>query len=734
MIAKQIPMKSARKSDFGSLVTYLTDGQGKSERVGVVTVTNCESNDAEIAILEVLNTQTQNTRAKSDKTFHLVVSFAPGEHPDDAILREIENRICDGIGFGQHQRVSVVHHDTDILHVHIAINKIHPTRYTMNEPFNVFHKLGQLCDKLENEFGLERTNHKSSKQHGENRAADMEQHADIESLLGWIRRECADQIGAARSWSELHEILRQHGLEIHPRGNGLVITAANGINVKASSVHRDFSKNKLEAKVGVFEPSSGQQPEMESARGYRKKPMPSRINTVELYARYKEVQQAGGAARATAWARASARKKRLIEDARRSGRLKRLAIKLMKGSGIVKKVLYSATSMTLRGEIANINSRYLKERQEAFDSYRRRTWADWLQAEAIGGDQEALEAMRARTATKGLRGNALAGKVHPGIPHSQVKQDGITKTGTIIYSAGNTSIRDDGDKLKVSRGADQAGLQVALLLAMERYGDRITVSGTAIFKEEIAMAAAAARLPISFDDADLERRRLQLTQPESAKERTNEQQERGRSDRGRHASGGVSNPDTAGRGDSWGEKLGAGPGAPTDACRVAKPNLGRVGKKPPPASQNRLRGLRELGVVQFSDRSEVLLPGDVSGHVEQQGAKPDNGLRRDVSGPGLSINAARAAAATYVFEREQKRLTLFDIPKHIHYTFDNDGPATFGGIRSVAGQALALLQRDEQIMVLPVDDATARRLGRVTIGTELTVHANGSIKKKGRSR
>ena len=53
-----------------------------------------------------------------------------------------------------------------------------------------------------------------------------------------------------------------------------------------------------------------------------------------------------------------------------------------------------------------------------------------------------------------------------------------------------------------------------------------------------------------------------------------------------------------------------------------------------PESQNRLRALSKLGVVQLTHGSEVLLPRDVPGVVEHQGAKPDNGLRRDVSRSG----------------------------------------------------------------------------------------------------
>ena len=132
MIAKHVAMKSVKKSDFAELVKYMTDEQEKNERIGFVSVTNCQSDRPDAAVLEIINTQGKNTRAESDKTFHLVVSFPAGEQPADVVLKEIEAKLCDGLGYGEHQRVSVVHHDTDNLHIHIAINKIHPTRYTLH--------------------------------------------------------------------------------------------------------------------------------------------------------------------------------------------------------------------------------------------------------------------------------------------------------------------------------------------------------------------------------------------------------------------------------------------------------------------------------------------------------------------------------------------------------------------------------------------------------------------------
>ncbi|WP_426107450.1 TraI/MobA(P) family conjugative relaxase [Massilia sp. TSP1-1-2] len=862
MLAKHVPMESAKKSDFGELIEYMTDPQDKNERVGTVTVTNCQSDRAEIAMLEVFNTQIQNKRSGADKTYHLIVSFRPGEQPELDVLKAIEERICAGLGFVEHQRISAVHHDTDNVHMHIAINKIHPTRYTINEPFNAYHTLAQLCEKLEVEFGLEKDNHTPTKGRGENRAADMERHSDVESLLGWIKRECQEQIHAAQSWSALHEIMRDHGLEIREHANGLIISAENGISVKASSVHREFSKKNLEGRLGSFPKS--QAAKNAPKKSYEKKPMCSKVNTVELHARYKHSQQSAMSIRESEWAKAVVKKNRLIEDAKRAGRLKRAAIKISGAPGIGKKVMYAAVSKTLRDDIAAINKEYKKERQDIYEKYQRMVWADWLRKEAMAGDQEALEALRSRPASTGLKGNTVAGKGARQTGATPFRHDSITKRGTIIYKVGASAVRDDGDKLNVSRGADDAALLAALRMAAERYGDIITVNGDAAFKEGIARAAAAANLPISFDDAALEARRQQLTKTHTTKESKNgtysgpnKSQVGGRQDSGRYGSDGQVARSAAARSAASVARAGhaAGPGRPGHADSI-KPDTGKAGQRPSPQARNAVRGLPELGVVHVAERGEMLLPRHVPGGVEQQGAKPNNRVRRDIRRPGglrpvgaigsiptakahvgkpnvsklgipppgalrpigafrsisstkahvgkpnvgklgitpppaskdrlrplselgaISIGdrggadapipkpapqspapqspapkAARAdagirrdifrleteslgdaAADKYVAEREQKRIILFDIPKHIRYNFTNDVTVLFGGLRRIDGQALALLKQGEEVIVLPIDDATARRLKRVTVGEQIGVTAKGAIKTKGRSR
>jgi hypothetical protein len=262
--------------------------------------------------------------------------------------------------------------------------------------------------------------------------------------------------------------MQVNGLRLHERGNGLVITALDGTTVKASSIGRDYSKNKLESRFGIFEHSSEKMGNDRPAKRYEQKPMRSRVDTVELYARYKNEMSAMNPLRAAELSRAIKRKNRLVEDTKRSGRLKRAAIKLIKGERIEKKLMYAATSKTLKDEIGKINKQNFKERQAIYNKYKRRAWADWLKEKATEGNQEALSALRARLVALGLKGDTVSGNGWQTKQRIQAEQDSITKKGTIIYRVGRTIVRDDGERLKVGRDVTQSGLQTVLIMAVER--------------------------------------------------------------------------------------------------------------------------------------------------------------------------------------------------------------------------------------------------------------------------
>lgn len=509
MIVKHVPMRALRKSSFAELARYLSDPQDHRERVGDLRMANCHADEWADALLEVMATQARNTRAQGDKTYHLIISFRAGEQPPAADLAEIERRICAGLGFAEHQRVSAVHHDTDNLHVHVAINKIHPARLTMHEPFRAYRTLALLCASIETDFGLEHDNHQARQHGAHSRASDMEHAAGMESLLGWIRRECLPQLQQAESWRSLHQVLQDHGLKLHVRGNGLVMQSDDGTTVKASSVSREFSKARLEKRLGAFRAAPATAMQQPSAI-YSLRPLhtPS-VDTSALYAKYQVEQHSHRARGTAARAQITAKRTREIEAARSAARLKRAGIRLMVGDVQIKRLLYAQTHRTLKAEIEAIRAHHGTEAQATANRHRRMSWRDWLQQQAKRGDAQALAALRANEARQRMGGNTVAGqpprKNAPAAPPEHV-----TKKGTLIYRVGQTAIRDDGECLRVSRNATPDGLAAALQIAVQRHGSVLTVQGTDAFKEQLARAAAASRIGVRFADASLEQRRVAL--------------------------------------------------------------------------------------------------------------------------------------------------------------------------------------------------------------------------------
>lgn len=508
MIVKHVPMRSLRRSSFAELCRYLTDPQGHRERLGDVSMTNCHSIEVEDALLEVLANQARNTRAVGDKTYHLIISFRAGEQPAAPTLAAIEERICLGLGFGEHQRLSVVHHDTDNLHIHVAINKIHPTRLTMHEPFRAYRTLAALSSTLEVDFGLERDNHQAQKRGAENKVSDMESATGIESLTSWIKRECLPKIQQAQSWDALHQVLQDHGLTLQVRGNGLVIQAGDGMLVKASSVARDLSKGRLEKRLGVFQASPGKALHQPSV-AYSPKPLPSPgCDTTELYAQYQQAQKEFKAQNAAARARARIQRDRAVESAKAIARLKRGSVRLMVADGKAKRFLYAQTHQVLRGAVESACKVYRKEVQGISSLNRQLSWREWLQQQAEQGDSKALAALRANQARQQVRGNTFTGTAKNKKSTATMPPEHVTKKGTLIYRVGDASVRDDGDCLHVSRNAGVEGLREALLMASKRYGQVLTVHGTDEFKEAVAQAAATGGISVRFTETALEQRRL----------------------------------------------------------------------------------------------------------------------------------------------------------------------------------------------------------------------------------
>lgn len=734
MIARELSLHHSQRSNFAVLVQYMTHGHAQGERVGLITVTNCHSDDPTSAALEVLNTQALNLRSRTDKTYHLIISFRQGEIPDAETLAAIEARLSACIGFAEHQRVSAIHHDTDHLHLHVAINKVHPTRYTCRDPFQSHRNLARTCVELEREFGLVPDNHISQKCSSENRAADMERQTGMESLLGWVQRQCLDGMLDASTWAQLHQVMRDNGLQLRLRANGLVVSSESGSTVKASSIARALSKRALEERLGPFEYATESLTFSAPRRSYVKAPFAPTLDTTLLFARYQQAQQRNIDGRSSAMTFARSSKERRINMAKQIGRVKRAAIKLVGGSRAEKKLQHALASHTLKKSLCAIQQEHRKACRKIATDNARLSWLEWLQGEAKQGDQCALAVLRSRQSKQNSSATTSVRVSDTPVNAGAQNAEHVTKQGTLLYRVGGGEVRDDGTTLRVSAQTGQQGLQETLALAIARFGSALHIDGSDEFKEQIVIASTAARLRLTFDDAMLEQRRQQLFHSKYHTEKSDDHDQRA----GKPGLGSVE------RYRATSTVLNQrGPQNPIGAQKN-EPDSERIGGRPPPASQHRLRELFALGMVQHTKRAAVLLPCDVSGRMAQRGATADHSVRRRIPKVGVESSrtaipksgvsiAASAAAAQYIAEREAKRLRGVDIPPHLPYEYD-PRPQTFAGLRHVAGVALVLIHRETDVMVLPMNETSARCLKRLAIGDAINTTRDGTIYRKGQGR
>jgi len=265
----------------------------------------------------------------------------------------------------------------------------------------------------------------------------------------------------------------------------------------------------------------------------------------------------------------------------------------------------------LHNKISVIHQEYRDECRAIYQQYRFCSWADWLKQQAVAGNSEALQALRAVC-------------------------DNITKKGTIIYRVGTSAVRDDGHRLQLSKAATGQAIQAALRFAMQRYGNRLTVNGTLEFKAKIIRAAVDSGLPVTFADPLLERKRQELL--------------KGKEPSGQHRGGTGRVPANHRQFAATGQgtrRTAQSPATPSSAAgnANAQPHAGRFAAPSPPVARDRMRGLSSRALAGLQTGIEVLLPRSVPVLLPQRGEQSDSLLRRFAE-QSAGLNQAEQAAPT----------------------------------------------------------------------------------------
>ena len=105
------------------------------------------------------------------------------------------------------------------MHIHVAINKIHPTTLALHDPVRDYKTRSKLCAILEHELGLAQDNH----QRGQTQGNDVTPKSGQESFQAWLTRHAQGLIDAT-TWKEFNGIAAVHGVWLDLRANGFVFT------------------------------------------------------------------------------------------------------------------------------------------------------------------------------------------------------------------------------------------------------------------------------------------------------------------------------------------------------------------------------------------------------------------------------------------------------------------------------------------------------------------------------
>ncbi|BAF73380.1 TraI/MobA(P) family conjugative relaxase [Sulfurovum sp. NBC37-1] len=514
MIVKKIAAKKGTGS-FGGLANYILDKSNDGAKAEEITFSNCPYDNTEQNIAFIQSMQSLNQRTTRDKTLHLVVSFPEAEKPSYEQLQDIENVLLKSIGMAEHPRLSVTHTNTANYHLHIAVSRIDPITLNRSDPHRDIPKLHQKAEELEEKHRLKKDNHTPNyllekagivfkpKQHS--KPKDIAIHSGVDSLLTWIKEEALDNIkeilkDPKSSLEDLHQVLADHNLELKPRGNGIVIAdKTRKLFVKASDVHRDLSKGKLEKRYGEFKTSK--------ITTTPKKKFGRPVN--EYWKRYQELSTQKRSTKTE-----ELRLEKLARTMIREQLKKKYEARInkIKADPLINKRHKAQAQKKVheqrKAELTALNETFSKKRKEIYSSTKQTSYKEYLMELALSGDEGALKELRKQKQEIKPDDKVL---MHPKkeVSHSIFKSfiSKVTKQGNAVYQVGkNSTVTDKGDHLKLSleSKSDEAMLQ-SLKMAVAKYGNTLDIQGNLEFKKRVLMATQKYDLKVNFADPQMQK-------------------------------------------------------------------------------------------------------------------------------------------------------------------------------------------------------------------------------------
>ena len=315
----------------------------------------------------------------------------------------------------------------------------------------------------------------------------------------------------------MHKAAATYGLEIKPRGAGLVIAVAGDkyARVKPSEIDRRLSFGALTSQWGAYQEARGPQPV--PTRVYPRAPVLTRSPaTAELFKEFQRDRQ-----RALEQRKTGRETRREAAGAWRQeisgwAAERRAAIKAMPFTADGRREAYTALKRDKALAAEREKARRAEERRQA-QARSLPTWQTWLQDQAARGNTVAAEVLRSTDHRQAELGAAVLSAENADEARHVVYQHlrpAVGRNGEITYRvADGGRVTDQARQVRVDEVSVAASF-LALSLAADRFGDRpLVVAGTDTFKAQVASLAAMEGVNVTFADPAMEaERQRQVTE------------------------------------------------------------------------------------------------------------------------------------------------------------------------------------------------------------------------------
>ncbi len=268
---KRTNLSRTKRAMIGGLVDYVLAEKDESGQQ------KCAWHFSENFIAATKNGQRAEMIALAEESIkskmpvaHWMMSWNENEIPEEAQIRQAVDIFLKGMGLEGHQVIVALHTNTQNVHAHIVVNRVHPDTLKVNQPHNGFdieaaHKIVAAIEKVQGwrpqknaRYRVDENNQivrnaPRKRQPPSSKAQDFESCTGAKSAQRIAQKRAHEIIENAKSWSELHNALNEAGLRLEKKGSGAIVFVGD-IAVKASSIDRQFSMGKLCKRLGEFQP------------------------------------------------------------------------------------------------------------------------------------------------------------------------------------------------------------------------------------------------------------------------------------------------------------------------------------------------------------------------------------------------------------------------------------------------------------------------------------------------